>query len=208
VTTVADPPTTTPPPRTTRDRLVEAAIEVFREQGYEGARVHDIARAAGLTTGAIYANYRGKAELMLDAITASSSAELDALLRDAPSLAPRDLLETLGSHLLHHRRVDRPLLLEAVVAARHDDTLAALLHERFAERSAILREVVARGERDGTIDPSLDADALTVFTTTLAMGALVVRTLDLPLPDPAAWDALVARLLDALAAPSPEQEPS
>lgn len=194
------------PTRTTRERLVDAAIEVFREQGYEGARVHDIARAAGLTTGAIYANYRGKAELMLDAITASSSAELDSLLRDAPSRAPRDLLETLGSHLLHNRRVDRPLLLEAVVAARHDLSLAALLHERFAERSAILRNVVARGEHDGTIDPALDPDALTVFTTTLAMGALVVRTLDLPLPDPQAWDALVARLLDALAAP--EQESS
>lgn len=208
MTATVSAPTT---PATTSERLVEAAIEVFREQGYERARVQDIARTAGLTTGAIYANYRGKAELLLDAITASSSAELDALLRDAPSLAPRDLLETLGSHLLHKRRVDRPLLLEAVVAARHDDTLAALLHDRFAERSAILRGVVARGERDGSIDPSLDADALTVFTTTLAMGALVVRTLDLPLPDPEAWDALVARLLDALATPNaepplPEQE--
>jgi AcrR family transcriptional regulator len=141
---------------------------------------------------------------MLDAITARSSAELDALLRDAPSLAPRDLLETLGSHLLHRRRVDRPLLLEAVVAARHDPTLAALLHERFAERSAILGKVVTRGKRDGTIDPALDPDALVVFTTTLAMGALVVRTLDLPIPDPEAWDALVARLLDALAAPGQE----
>jgi AcrR family transcriptional regulator len=199
-------PTTEPAPGSTRDRLVTAAIAVFREQGYEGARVQDIARAAGLTTGAIYANYRGKAELLLDAITASSSAELDALLRDAPSLAPRDLLETLGSHLLHKRRVDRPLLLEAVVAARRDDTLAALLHERFAERSTILRAVVARGERDGSIDPTLDADALTVFSTTLAMGALVVRSLDLPVPDPDAWDALIARLLDGLAAP--EQEPT
>lgn len=36
----------------TRERLVAAAIEVFREHGYERARVQDIARAAGLTTGA------------------------------------------------------------------------------------------------------------------------------------------------------------
>jgi AcrR family transcriptional regulator len=52
VTTIADPSTA----KTTRERLVDAAIEVFREQGYEGARVHDIARADGLTTVAIYAN--------------------------------------------------------------------------------------------------------------------------------------------------------
>ena len=56
--------------RSTRDRLVAAAIEVFVEQGYDGARVQDIARTAGLTTGAIYANYRGKADLLFDAIGA------------------------------------------------------------------------------------------------------------------------------------------
>ena len=69
------------PPRPRRaERLIAAAIEVFAEQGYEGARVQDIARAAGLTTGAIYANYRGKAELLFDAIGARAGVELDALL--------------------------------------------------------------------------------------------------------------------------------
>ena len=48
----------------TRDRLLAAAVEVFVEQGYEGARLQDIARTAGLTTGAIYANFRGKDELL------------------------------------------------------------------------------------------------------------------------------------------------
>jgi len=206
--TLADTAAPTTGAGTTSERLVAAAIEVFRRQGYEGARVADIARAAGLTTGAIYANYRGKADLLLDAITASSGAELDALLRDAPSHSPRDLLEALGAQLLH-RRVDKPLLLEAIVAARRDPTLAALLHQRFAERSVILRDVVTRGERDGSIDPALDAGALTAFSTALAMGALVARTLDLPTPDPDAWNALIKRLLDALAEPArPEQEPA
>ena len=70
----------TTPAETTRDRLVAAAIEVFVAQGYDGARVQDIARAAGLTTGAIYANYRGKAELLFDAIGALAGVEVDALL--------------------------------------------------------------------------------------------------------------------------------
>ena len=64
----------------TRERLVAAAIEVFVAQGYDGARVQDIARTAGLTTGAIYANYRGKADLLFDAIGALAGVELEALL--------------------------------------------------------------------------------------------------------------------------------
>ncbi len=69
---------------TTRDRLVAAAIEVFVEQGYEGARLHDIARAAGLTTGAVYANYRSKGELLFDAIGERAAAELETLLHALP----------------------------------------------------------------------------------------------------------------------------
>ncbi len=66
---------------TTRDRLLAAATDVFSERGYDGAGVQEIARRAGLTTGAIYANFSGKAELLLEAIGARSADELDELLR-------------------------------------------------------------------------------------------------------------------------------
>ncbi|HET6835799.1 MAG TPA: helix-turn-helix domain-containing protein, partial [Acidimicrobiales bacterium] len=48
-----------------RARLVTAAAEVFAERGYEGARVQEIVRRAGLSTGAIYTNFRNKADLLL-----------------------------------------------------------------------------------------------------------------------------------------------
>ena len=50
----------------TRARLVDAAAEVFSERGYDGAGVQEIARRAGLTTGAIYGRFTGKAELLRD----------------------------------------------------------------------------------------------------------------------------------------------
>ena len=45
------------------ERLLQAAAEVFAENGYEKAGVAEIARRAGVTTGAIYSRYSGKAEL-------------------------------------------------------------------------------------------------------------------------------------------------
>src|SRR5581483_3785834 len=59
-------------PRTddTRQRLLDAATQVFAEVGYDGARVQEIARRAGLTTGAIYGKFRDKAELLVEAIGA------------------------------------------------------------------------------------------------------------------------------------------
>src|SRR3954454_9960132 len=80
-------------------RLVTAAAEVFSERGYDGAGVQEIARRAGLTTGAIYSRYSGKAELLLEAIRGSSNDEFDALFADHRfDERATDLLTTVGSH--------------------------------------------------------------------------------------------------------------
>jgi AcrR family transcriptional regulator len=47
----------------TRARLIAAAHEVFVAHGYEHASLDDVAAAAGLTKGAIYSSFDGKAEL-------------------------------------------------------------------------------------------------------------------------------------------------
>jgi AcrR family transcriptional regulator len=181
----------------TRDRLLAAAVEVFVDQGYEGARLQDIARTAGLTTGAVYANFRGKEELLFAAIGVRVGVEMDALLAEAIGRNPRAMLEMLGDQLVQPRR-QPPLLIDAIAAARRDDELAAALRERLALREQVLVDVVERGKSDGTIDPALDSDAFARFGLTLAMGALVMRTLEVDAPPEGAWHELISRLLDAV----------
>jgi AcrR family transcriptional regulator len=181
----------------TRDRLLAAAVEVFVEQGYEGARLQDIARAAGLTTGAVYANFRGKDELLFAAIGARADVEMDSLLAEAQAREPRALLELLGDRLMAPRR-QPPLLIDAISAARRDDALAQALRDRLDVRERFLVEIVERAKADGAIDPTLDSDAFARFGLTLAMGALVLRTLEIDAPAEGAWHELIARLLDAV----------
>ncbi|RJQ73051.1 TetR/AcrR family transcriptional regulator [Pseudonocardiaceae bacterium YIM PH 21723] len=49
----------------TRARLLDAAMEVFAEQGFGGARIEDICDRAGYTRGAFYSNFGSKEELFL-----------------------------------------------------------------------------------------------------------------------------------------------
>ncbi|AVM62558.1 TetR/AcrR family transcriptional regulator [Actinomyces sp. oral taxon 897] len=51
--------------RQTREAIVFAARAAFAEDGYHGARLDQIARAAGFSKGAVYSNFAGKAELFL-----------------------------------------------------------------------------------------------------------------------------------------------
>src|SRR5947207_2034431 len=186
----------------TRDRLLQAAVEVFVDQGYDGARLQDIARAAGLTTGAVYANFRGKDELLFAAIGARADVEMDALLAEAQGRNPRALLELLGDRLVSTRS-QPPLLIDAISAARRDQELAGALRDRLGTRERLLVDIVERAKVDGTIDPALDSEVFARFGLTLAMGALVLRTLQVEAPAEGAWHELISRLLDAVSKEQP-----
>jgi AcrR family transcriptional regulator len=190
---------------TTRERLVAAAIEVFRRDGYERARVQDIAREAGLTTGAIYANYRGKAELLTEAIGQRTAHELGELLRSAGERSTVELLALLADRLLR-RDGDRPLLLEAVVASVRDSELAATLRGGIGEREERFGALVERAKERGEIDESVDTETMARFCVMLAFGSMVLRTVDVDAGDRDAWHALIERLLGALA-PQPGVTP-
>ena len=49
--------------RATRRKLLDAAKQIFAQQGFEAARLEDIAAGAGYTRGAFYANFKSKEEI-------------------------------------------------------------------------------------------------------------------------------------------------
>src|SRR5499426_2933548 len=49
----------------TRAALLEAARSLIREKGYERTRLEDVASRAGMTTGAIYGNFKNRDELFI-----------------------------------------------------------------------------------------------------------------------------------------------
>src|SRR3954471_10028150 len=49
----------------TRAKLLEAARSLIRERGHEHTTLEDIAKRAGMTTGAIYGNFKNRDELFL-----------------------------------------------------------------------------------------------------------------------------------------------
>jgi AcrR family transcriptional regulator len=66
----------------TRGKVLAAARRLFSEQGYEGATIRDIATAAGMSTGAVFANFSDKSDLFREIMTADM-ATLAAAMREA-----------------------------------------------------------------------------------------------------------------------------
>lgn len=49
----------------TRERLLDAARDLTREKGFDGTTLEDVARRAGMTTGAIYGNFKNRHGLFM-----------------------------------------------------------------------------------------------------------------------------------------------
>ena len=192
----------------TDDRLVTAAAQVFAERGYDGAGVQEIARRAGLTTGAIYSRYAGKAELLLDAIDLRTHEEIRRLL-GGNGAAGRGtaVLESLGAHLVDaDRDPGQDLLFEAFVAARRDPSLASMLRRRIEDQDARLAKLVEEGKADGSIDPSLATEALVQFSHAVGLGVLLYRIIERDLPSPQDWNAVITRVVASAAPVSPTED--
>jgi AcrR family transcriptional regulator len=185
----------------TRTRLLRAAADVFAARGYDGTRVADIAAAAGVSNGALYAHFGSKAELLVAALRAHGGRVLADLLAADPGRPVTDLLLQVGRCLPRHRDDRSYLAVEALIAARRDEGVAAPMRTYTSERAGWLAGLVLAGQADGELDPALSPDALAHFCLLLALGSSLL-TGDLHAVDEAGWSALLARVVSALS-PAP-----
>jgi AcrR family transcriptional regulator len=178
-----------------RDQLLDAASRVFAREGYDGTKILDIVREAGLSTGAVYSRFRSKNELLRAAVIRSTArlrvgGEGVAHLRDlltGPSALRRGGLADSES-----------VRLEAYVTARREPEVAAALadsHERWHDS---MMPLITTAIADGTLRRDADPEAVLFLFRTLYLGTLLHRGSGLPGPDPEAWEALLTHIADAL----------
>lgn len=86
-----------------RERILEAALEAFSENGFDGARTRDIARRAGVTLGLLQYYFGSKLELWkaaVDLAFAALSGGLESILADPAPADERERMRLLiGSYV-------------------------------------------------------------------------------------------------------------
>lgn len=182
-----------------REQILAAAARVFAQRGYRDASIAEIANEAGFSKGALYWNFESKAELffaLLDQVedrlrillTLIASAPID---RDVTAEFSRRL-----STLLEQNRDMVLLFHEYTALAVRDSALA----ERYAKRSAIFRQEVARAieARFKALDVplSMPAENLATVVMSLVVGLSVEQVTE---PDAVSED-LFGRVLSVIEA--------
>ncbi len=168
--------------RATRAALLNAAKDLFDEQGYDRVSVTEIGRRAGVSHTLINAYFDGKAGLMWELVAANN----------APQLAQTEAIAT-GPGMAADR-IDRILRLWAAVDARTPHLLALMQAHTWVWSAAAeavnrvdrdralgwLAMLIAEGQASGELAPVLTpqqaADAIFAIYT-LALRRVVFETL-------------------------------
>lgn len=96
-------------------KILEAALELFRQEGFDHATMRDIADRAQVATGAAYYYYASKDAIVMDFYQRSCDEmqpKIEAALRNAEGLEAglRELIQVKLSHFAPYRDVLRALL--------------------------------------------------------------------------------------------------
>jgi len=165
----------------TRDALVAAAARVFLRRGFQGASLREIASEAGLTTGAVYSNFDGKADLFLAVLEENIDPRLTVMYEAARTAPQPRLGAAMGEEFAAYVRQQRrwlTLLIEFWAQAARDPKLRPKFAERHGKlRSAIAEVLAERAARLGLSLP-LPADQLATVLIALTNGMAVEQLAD------------------------------
>ncbi|MFH1560427.1 MAG: TetR/AcrR family transcriptional regulator [Chloroflexota bacterium] len=176
----------------TRQRILDAATEVFSEKGYHGTAVDDIVKVSQTSKGSFYFHFPSKQDIffsLVDRFIASlaRSAE-EAIGQERGALAKVNAaLETVFNTFSRHRSLAKILLVGGVGLGKAFDERLLAIHARFA---SLIKEHLDGAVAEGSIPP-LNTE-ITAYAWLGAVNEVIVHWLytDQPLhgwkgqPDP------------------------
>ncbi len=172
-----------------RSRVLDAALELFSEHGFDGTTIQQIADRLGVTKAALYYHFESPKDEILAALIAPATDGLDSLLdeyegRPRTPGHRRRFAEAYIDLLLGQRRLiaymasDLAVLAHPAVAAghceRHARLEALLMDEALSFRERIRVTMALKGIA-GTLAENPDADAVELREALLESAGVLLR---------------------------------
>ncbi|HEY6963245.1 MAG TPA: TetR/AcrR family transcriptional regulator [Gaiellaceae bacterium] len=139
-----------------REQILQAAVRVFAAQGYDAARVGDIAKEAGVAYGLVY-HYFGSKDAVLEAVFREQWGRLLAAvaLAEQTGETAAEQLELVVKIVLRAWRDDPDLVRLLVREITRNPHIQDELDE-IGQAFASLQRIVVRGQQEGTFRANVD----------------------------------------------------
>jgi len=154
----------------TRQRVYEAALDVFRKDGVVSARIEDITDRAGVSRGSFYFHFPTKDEVLLERSRVSERriAQVIAALPDDTPL--EEVLNAFGREFTREWQADPRIFPEAGMVALRQ-TSEAMAQGQVQPVRAALSARFRRASDRGEVSAAVPADLLSDFFLVNSFGA-------------------------------------
>lgn len=138
--------------------IAAAALAVFAEKGFAGARIEEIAARAGISKGTLYLYYHGKAELFRAVVHEVVMPNVDALraaflAADMPFAATLRQLLPRFAELVTHAPIG-PVVKMVVGESRNFPELAKVWHDEVIDKAlGLIATLIERAQAKGEARP-------------------------------------------------------
>lgn len=170
----------------TRGKILEAAIRLFSNRGFNTASVDDICAEAGVSKGAFYHHFESKQALflaLLDGWLKNIDNSIEAA-RDQPAPATFLAMTEAFPYIFESAGDNLPMFLEFWLQASRDEEIWKASIAPYRRYHRLFTELIQRGMDEGSF-VSLDADLAARMIVSMAMGLLLQSLLD---PEGAKWE--------------------
>ena len=192
---------------------MDIAIDCFARYGYQATSIDRIAKAAGVTKGALYYHFKDKEEILFEAVKnrvgqfeRRVAGDLASITNAAQALS--QLARVCFDHATksNHRRLIVTLMVESLDSNPRLATQFRAMMHRFRE---FLRDIVRRGQERGEFRRTVDAAVAAEVYAGAIMGAEIQYYQDPRGFDLATTiDAFVTQFVGWLSAPASNGRPS
>jgi len=183
----------------TRERLLDAAADVFNRLGYHGATLEAVADAAGYTKGAVYSNFASKSDLFVALAerrgVSSGLEETTRAILDKPIGA---FIDELGEMLRAQAARDETwdvLTIEVWLAAMREPALRATVAHDYRQMREELGPLIGRRLAEEGIATPFSGAELGSLVSALGSGLLLQYYLQPDAVDPGLLPRALRRLL-------------
>ncbi|MDT3376845.1 TetR/AcrR family transcriptional regulator [Labrys neptuniae] len=146
-------------------RILEAATSLFRDAGYDSARIEDIAERAEVSVGTLYNYYQNKGDILLAAVTMEVEEVLEAgrriVANPPPTVAAalQALIEQYYDHSLVYLSKEMWRVAMALSIQQPDSPFSRRYTELDRRLSGQVSSLVLRLQANGAVRADVDAAA-------------------------------------------------
>ncbi|HEX2997610.1 MAG TPA: TetR/AcrR family transcriptional regulator [Anaerolineales bacterium] len=170
----------------TRSRILEAAIKLFSNRGYNKASVDDICAEAGISKGAFYHHFESKQALFRALLNTWLQAIDNAIEASKDKTAPETFMQMTEAfpHVFEAAGDGLPMFLEFWLQASRDKKIWEASVAPYRRYHKYFTALIKKGQDEGSfveVDPALTSRMIVAT----AMGLLMQSLLD---PQGANWE--------------------